>query len=126
MRLLTRFALMLLAVLALPLATACAPLSSAPAPLASTTLDDEGLHVAWRAFDVALDSINLLTDIGVIKAGTPSAKSIATAIRTVNASLAAAERFAAAGSHTDYVGALLEARAGMDEIRRALTELKGT
>ena len=91
-----------------------------PAPLAKTTIDDRALETAWKTFDVALDAINLLTDKGVIVPGTPRARSIAAAIRKVNSALAAAERFAAAGSATDYATALREAVAGVNEIRTAL------
>ncbi len=101
-----------------PLLTAMAP--PAPAPLARTTIDDTALQTAWRSFDVALDAINLLTDRGVIVPGTPQARSIAAAIRTVNRALGAAERFAAAGSAADYATALREATAGIAQIREAL------
>jgi hypothetical protein len=92
----------------------------APAPLARTAIDDHGLDMAWKTFDVALDAIGLLTDRGVIVPGTPQGRNIATAIRAVNRALAAAERFAAAGSATDYATALREATAGMNTIREAL------
>lgn len=105
---------------------ACAGMSAfvpaAPAPLAQTTIDDTGLDAAWRAFDVALDSINLLGDLGVIVPGSPQGRAVAQAIRTVNRSLSAAERFAAAGSQTDYALALREAMAGMEDLRTALKE----
>src|SRR6266446_1196582 len=88
----------------------CAPglltgFGAAPAPLERTTIDDRALEAAWRAFDLALDAINLLGDHGVIVPGTPRGKAVAAGIRTVNRSLAAAERFAAAGSSADYATA---------------------
>lgn len=92
----------------------------APAPLARTSIDDRALETAWRSFDVALDAIALLTDRGVIVPGTPQGHSVAAAIRAVNRSLAAAERFAAAGSASDYATALREATEGMNTIRQAL------
>jgi hypothetical protein len=95
-------------------------MSGPPAPLSRTTIDDRALETAWKTFDVALDAINLLTDRGIIVPGTPRARSIATAIRRVNTALASAERFAAAGSATDYATALREAMAGVAEIRTAL------
>lgn len=105
---------------------ACAGMSAfvpaAPAPLAATTIDDTGLETAWRAFDVSLDAINLLGDMGVIVPGSPRGRAVAGAIRTVNRSLAAAERFAAAGSQTDYVLAMRDATAGMETLRAALKE----
>lgn len=93
---------------------------AAPAPLAATTIDDTGLETAWRAFDLALDGINTLGDLGVIVPGSPKGKAVATGIRAVNRSLAAAERFAAAGSTADYATALAEAKAGIDQLRTAL------
>lgn len=115
---------LLIALAALSL-TGCGPMLTAlagpaPAPLARTTIDDRALETAWRSFDVALDAINLLTDRGVIVPGTPRARTIATAIRRVNTALSSAERFAAAGSTTDYLTALREAGAGIAEIRTAL------
>lgn len=89
----------------------------APAPLARTTIDDKGLETALKAFDLSLDAINTLGDLGYIVPGTPRGKAIALAIRKVNTALAAAERFAAAGSSTDYATALREAANGIGEIR---------
>ena len=103
-----------------PGCTGMPSLATSPAPLASTTLDDSGLETAWRAFDLALDGINLLGDHGVIVPASPEGKAIARSIRAVNRSLAAAERFAAAGSATAYKDALNEAKAGMDELSAAL------
>lgn len=90
---------------------------AAPAPLAATTIDDKGLETAWKAFDLSLDAINTLGDLGYIVPGTPRGKAIASAIRKVNTALAAAERFAAAGSAGDYATALREAATGIGEIR---------
>lgn len=90
---------------------------AAPAPLERTTIDDTALETAWKAFDLALDAINGLADAGAIVPGTPRAKQIAAGIRKVNAALGTAERFAAAGSTTDYATALREATAGINEIR---------
>lgn len=115
-----RIAFALAAALALAGCGVPAFTAAAPAPLAATTVDDTGLETAWRAFDVALDSINLLGDLGVIVPGSPKGRAVAASIRTVNRSLAAAERFAAAGSQTDYALALRDAMAGMDELRTAM------
>lgn len=109
---------------ALALLSGCAGLGAltgaAPAPLARTTVDDRALETAWKAFDLALDALNALGDVGVIVPGTPRGRAVAAAIRKVNRALAAAERFAAAGSATDYATALQEATAGMAEIRAAI------
>lgn len=105
----------------------CASLAAlaggSPAPLAQTTIDDRGLEATWKAFDVALDAINALGDVGVIVPGTPRGKAVASAIRKVNTALSAAERFAAAGSSSEYATALREAAAGFAEIR-SLIEVK--
>lgn len=114
--------------IALAIALACAMpgcaglggLMTAPAPLARTTIDDSALETAWRAFDVALDGINLLGDLGQIVPGSETGRAVASGIRAVNRSLAAAERFAAAGSATDYRRALDEAEAGLADLRAAL------
>lgn len=106
--------------------TGCAPgmfagfAPAAPAPLERTTIDDRGLETAWKVFDVTLDAINLLGDAGVIVPGTARGKAVASGIRKVNTSLAAAERFAAAGSSTEYATALREAQAGIADIRTVL------
>lgn len=100
---------------------ACTTVSSIPqAPLAHTTIDDTALETAWKSFDLALDAINILTDQGVIKPGTERAKAVASGIRRVNAFLTAAESAAAAGSTTDYLSALANAKAALTELRTAL------
>lgn len=107
--------------LSLPACTGLGALTSpAPAPLARTAIDDTALETAWKAFDVALDALNLLGDAGAIVPGSPTGKAVASGIRAVNRALASAERFAAAGSATDYRKALEEAEGGMEELRAAL------
>lgn len=100
---------------ALPLLTGMS--GQAPAPLARTTIDDQGLETAWKAFDLALDAINVLGDLGFIVPGSERGKAVAGGIRTVNRALGAAERFAAAGSAEDYRTALGEAEQGLGELR---------
>lgn len=117
-----RLALALVAALSV---SACAPVleqvaGPAPAPLAGTTIDDAALETAWRSFDAALDALNVLADLGVIKPGSPTGKAIADGVRKVNGSLQAAESFAAVGSTTSYKNALRNAQAGINEIRVAL------
>lgn len=96
---------------------------AAPAPLASTTIDDTALEAAWRGFDLALDAINILGDVGKLKPGTPAGKAVAAGIRRVTASLTAAENFAAAGSTDNYLKALADAKAGIADLRVALQGL---
>lgn len=94
--------------------------TQAPAPLAATTVDDKALSAAWKAFDVALDAIDLAIDAGAIKPGSPKAVAIADAVDKVVKFLTAAEHAAAAGSTTDYLTAIAEARAALAELRSAL------
>ena len=94
--------------------------NSAPAPLEATKIDDRGLEAAWRAFDVALDAINLLGDQGVIVPGSARGVAVASGIRKVNSALKAAEAFAKAGSSRSYATALATAKEGMVEIRNAM------
>ena len=101
---------------------ACMPigLNSAPAPLAATAIDDVALRTAWQGFEVAIQTITLLRQAGVIKAGSPSALKIADGIDRVTAALNAAEHAATVGSTTDYTVALTEARAAIADLRLAL------
>lgn len=118
-----RLILMLAATLALAACNTTGTLGrllpSAPAPLAKTSIDEAALDASWRAFDLALDAINLLPD-SVTKPGQPRGKAIAAGIRRVLAALTAAENFAAAGNSTDYFQALADAKAGIAELRTAL------
>lgn len=91
----------------------------APVQQAACAADNE-LETAWKAFDLALDAINLLGDQGVIVPGSPKGKAIAAGIRRVNGALALAERFAATCSTGQAASALAEATAGMADISAAL------
>jgi hypothetical protein len=117
-----RFALVLsLAAFSLTACTGTLPSpTAAPAPLAATTVDDVALEKTWRAFDLALDAINLLGDAGKIVPGTPKGKAVASGIRRVLAALQAAEHAAAAGSTTSYRTALDEATQAIADLRVAL------
>lgn len=91
----------------------------APVQQAACTADNE-LETAWKAFDLALDAINLLGDQGVIVPGSAKGKAVATGIRRVNGALALAERFAATCSTGKAATALADATAGMADISNAL------
>lgn len=93
---------------------------AAPVPLASKTIDDTALNACWKAFDVALDAIALLREKGVIKVGSPKALAIANGIDRTSAALQAAEHAVAAGSTTNYLTALNEARLALTDIRVAI------
>ncbi len=97
----------------------------APAPLAATTIDDRGLEIAWKAFDLALDGINVLGDFGIIKPGTPEGRAVAKGIRAVNTALATAERAASGLSTTNYAQALEDANTALQGLRDTVTALKG-
>lgn len=106
--------------------TGCGPMlaamggGAAPAPLAQTVIDDKALDALWKSFDVTLDALNVLGDMGVIVPGTPRGRAVADGIRRVNRALAAAERFAAAGSSGDYAAALRDATAAFNDLRAAI------
>lgn len=97
----------------------------APAPLAGTTVDDVALRDIWKSFDLALDAINLYMDAKPSVIGTPGAVRLANAIDAVTLALTAAEKAAAAGSNTDYVEAIAQARAAFADMKAAITVLKG-
>lgn len=81
---------------------------------------DNELETAWKAFDLALDAINMLGDRGEIVPGSPKGRAVAAGIRRVNGALALAERFAATCSTGQASNALAEATAGMADISTAL------
>lgn len=96
--------------------------TESPAPLAKTTIDDTALETADKGFDVAIDAITMLTDLGKIVPGTPKAKAIAAAIRKVDSALTVAAAFAEAGHETSYLQALAQAQAGITELRVLLKQ----
>lgn len=110
--------------------TACAPglfpgIAGPGAPLERTTIDDRGLQKAWQVFDLTLDAINLLGDVGVIVPGSPTGRAVATGIRATNKALAVAEHAAAGGSARDYTTALTEIDAALAGLRSTITAIKG-
>lgn len=94
-------------------------ISPAPIQQAACAADNE-LETAWKAFDLALDAINVLGDAGVIVPGSSKGKAVAAGIRRVNAALALAERFAVTCSVGQATSALADAAAGMSDISTAL------
>ena len=81
---------------------------------------DERIETAWKAFDLALDAINVLGDVGKIVPGTPQGKAVAAGIRKTNAAMGRAERFAATCSEGQANSALNDAEAAMADISTAL------
>jgi len=96
-------------------------IGTVPAPVQQAAcVADDKLETAWKAFDLALDAINALGDVGAIVPGSSKGKAVAAGIRAVNAALGRAERFAAVCSTGDMTTALAEATAGMAAIANAL------
>lgn len=112
--------LIFLCALALTACAVPATIGQSPAPLASTSIDDVTLTAAWKAFDVALDAIDLWKAAKPSVKGTPQAIAVANAIDKVTHFLTAAESAAAAGSTTDYGVALANAKSALTELRLAL------
>lgn len=103
---LSRFAALLaLATLAFPV-TACktvdtpAPAAALPlpAPLQATTVDDKAVAIAFTAFDTLLTTVDALVDVGVIKPGSPKARTIAAALGKARDLLNRASALQRAGS----------------------------
>ena len=97
----------------------------APAPLAKVTFDDSALSTAWKSHDALQDAINLYLDVKPKVIGTPAAKRMADANDAITAALTAAESAAAAGSTTDYLKALAQAKDAINQVRAAFSLLKG-
>jgi len=91
-----------------------------PAPLANAVIDDKALMAAWQSFDLALDGINKLADLGYLKPGTPKAIAVADGIDKVTGFLTAAESAAAAGSTKDYNVALANVKGAIVQLRASL------
>lgn len=119
----TRIMLILSLMLAVPALSGCAALgqlgtnAAPPAPLAATQIDDNAIKTAYRAFDLALDSVNVLIDLNVIKPGTPSANRIADAIELTKSSLNAARSAQQAGQSANYTEAMGRVRDAFIDLR---------
>jgi hypothetical protein len=90
------------------------------ATAACAVLDSNRLDDAWKAYDVALDAINMLIDAKVLIPGSPRAKAVATANDRVLAALQAAEAARKACNSSSYLSALSQAKAAFADVRTAL------
>lgn len=70
--------------------------ASATAPLAGTAIDEEALKTTWAAFDLALDTVDMLVVAKIIKPGSPKALRIRAYILATKSSLDAATDLALA------------------------------
>lgn len=118
-------ALLLLPALAL---AACAttqpgaPISST-IPIASTVcpqLSTERFDTALKAYGLAIDAVNVLVDLGVIKPKSQAALAIATGNDKVIDSFQVAEAARKACNASSYTDALSQIDAGIDAIKAAL------
>ena len=94
--------------------------AAAPAPLAATTIDDKALDEAWKAYDIALDAINLAVDLKAITPGSAKAVAIADANDRVLAAFQLAEHAAAGLSTVSYVQALAQLDAALADLKVVL------
>lgn len=116
--------LVLLSCLAL---AACGPNSQttpvSSLPVASTVCPQislERLDTALKAYDVAIDAVNMLIDVKVITPGSDNAKKIASANDAIIAGFQAADAARAACNATSYTEALANINSGIDAVRSAL------
>jgi hypothetical protein len=110
--------------LCLCLAACTTPLSitpaAAPAPLAQTTVDDKALDEAWKAYEIAIDAVDLAITLKAIVPGSPKAAAIADANDKVLAAFQLAEHAAAGLSTTSYVQALAQLDAALADLKVVL------
>lgn len=115
----------LLSACAIPGLPTLANVAPAPAPMAKTTIDDKWLDVAWKSHDALQDSLNLAMDLKPSLIGSPGMKRAADVNDAITAALSAAESAVAAGSTTDYLKAVADAKQAIAEMRTAIAALRG-
>jgi hypothetical protein len=97
--------------------TACAAVPAGvekpPAPLQQTVIDEKGLIAAFSAFDLTLTAVDGLVATGVIVAGSPRAIEIKGYLQRAKDGLNAADAARKAGSSSNYVAALENARTAL-------------
>lgn len=101
--------------LALCACTTIAPggIDKPPAPLEQTTIDEKGLIAVFSAFDLTLTAVDSLLATGVIVAGSPKAIEIKGYLTRAQDALNAADAARKAGSSSNYIAALGNARSAM-------------
>jgi hypothetical protein len=112
----------------LPLALAACDPTTPPSTVGSTPvistvcqqISVERLDVALKAYDAAIDAVNLLIDAKVIKPGSPTALKIASANDKVLAAFNAAEAARTACNATSYAASLNAVLAGIADLRSAI------
>lgn len=92
--------------------------NSAPVQQAACSFDNY-LETTWKVFNLSLDLLNELGDAGKITPGTPEGKAVAAGIRTVNAALGRAERFAVTCNEREIKAALADAESGIADLSAA-------
>lgn len=115
--------ILLLLPLALGAAKCEAPQSPSSFPAVATACSAvslENLNTAWRAYDAALDAINLLIDVKAIVPGSAKAKAIANGNDAVLTAFKTAEHARAICDASSYKAALDQAQTGLADIRAAL------
>lgn len=87
-----------------------------PAPLNRTVIDEKGLLFAFQTFDTAVTAVEELIKAGVIVPGSPRALALANWIDKGSLALQAASAAQRAGSATDYLTAIGDARVAVSNI----------
>jgi hypothetical protein len=98
-----------------PISSTVPVVSSVCAQISTSNLD-----TAWRAYDAAIDAVNLLLDAKVITPGSAKANAIADANDAVLKAFQTAEHAKALCDATSYTSALDSAKASVVDLRAAL------
>lgn len=93
-----------------------------PAPLEQTVIDEKGLIAVFSAFDLTLTAVDSLLATGVIVAGSPKAIEIRGYLTRAQDALNAADAARKAGSSSNYIAALGNARSAMLLAGKALKQ----
>lgn len=108
---------------------ACTPTTTATGPVASTVpggtavcsvITSDKLDIALKAYDAALDAIDLLIDAKVLVPGSARAKAVADANDRVLAAFKAADAARVACNATGYASALVAVQAAIADVRAAI------
>jgi hypothetical protein len=98
-----------------------APVNSLPgASTVCAAITVDRLDVAWKAYDAAIDAVNMLVDAKVLTPGSARALAVAQANDAVLAGLQTAEHARSACNATDYGAALQQVTAALADLRVAL------
>lgn len=90
------------------------------APARATTIDEQGVKLAFDAFDTALKAVDGLIAAGVIEPGSPKALQLRALLFRVKAALNAAASAQRASNAESYAAAMADAKAAYVSIQATL------